>query len=375
MVLLIYGGTNYYIYRRVVQAAQLSGNWSITLKFALLFVIVAFPVSHMINGIKPLTPVVWIGAVWLAVMAYAVLIFALIDLVRITDLIFGWFPNWLTGNPVLTGQRLLLGGTAIMAVLMIIGGIIAANPVVKNFNLSIKGLPENSNGYKVVLFSDTHLGVIRNEKFLNKVVDLANRQNADLVLIPGDVFDEPPRRLPWVADVLSRLRAKDGVVVSMGNHEYYSGEGEAIKVFRDAGLIFLRDQAFEIPGVAVVAGMDDVTGSRQYGAKPVPLKSYLEDFDPNLPLFVLHHTPVRRDEAREAGADLMVSGHTHGGQQWPFDYLTRMIFGVKRGLTKFGDMNFFLTIGAGTWGPPIRLGATPEIVVFSLNQETDVMDN
>lgn len=367
MVLLIYGGTNYYVYRRVVTTAHLGGGFGLALKIALLVCILAFPLARFTIALKPVTvPLSWIGGFWLAALAWAVIAFAFIDLVRLTDLMFGWFPNWLTGNPAFSGQRLLAGGAILMILALVTGRIIAANPVVRNVDLMVRQLPAAKNGYRIVLFSDVHLGTLNGLSFFNRIVNKVNSLNADLVLIPGDVFEESPRHLPWAAEALGRIRAKDAVVVSMGNHEYYAGEGESIKAFRDAGLTFLRDKAFEIPGTAVVAGMDDITGSRQYGTKPVPLKSYIESFDQNLPLIVLHHTPVRREEAKEAGADLMVSGHTHGGQQWPFYYITRMVFGVERGLTKFGDLNFFLSVGVGTWGPPIRLGATPEIVVFTL---------
>jgi len=367
MVLLIYGGANYYIYRRVVTSANLSGGLALAIKVALLVLILAYPLSRFTFAIRPISiPLTWAGGFWLAAMAWAVLAFAVIDLVRLTDLIFGWFPNWITGNPWFGAQRLLAVGTLLMILALTAGRIIAANPVIRNFELNMAQLPKDKSGYKVVVFSDTHLGTLKGPGFLDKVVRLVNAQNPDLVLIPGDVYDESPRHLPWSVEGLRKLKAHDAVVVSMGNHEYYSGEGESIKSFREAGLTFLRDKAIEIPGTAVVAGMDDITGSKQYGNKPVPLKSYIEGLDSSLPLFVLHHTPVRREEARDAGADLMVSGHTHGGQQWPFDYITRMVFGVKRGLTKIGDLNFFLTVGVGTWGPPIRLGASPEIVVFTL---------
>ncbi len=367
MVLLIYGGVNFYIYRRVVNTAHLSGGLATALKITLLFCILAYPVSRFTFAIRPVSyPLTWVGGFWMSAMTWALIALLVVDLFRLSDLMFGWFPNWLTGNPAFSGQRILAGGTIIILLALAAGRFIAAHPVVRNVDLTIKQLSPDKNGYRVVLFSDTHLGTLKGLGFLNRVVDKVNAQNADLILIPGDVFDESPNHLQWVTEPLSRLKAKDAVVVSMGNHEYYAGERESIKVFKDAGLTFLKDQAIEIPGTAIVAGMDDITGSKQYGTAIVPLKSYTDEYNPNLPLFVLHHTPVRREEAAEAGADLMVCGHTHGGLQWPLDYITRMVYGVKRGLTKIDDMNFFLTVGVGTWGPPIRLGATPEIVVFTL---------
>ena len=302
-------------------------------------------------------------------MCYALIAFAFTDLVRLTDLTFGWFPNCLTGDRVRVGRILLASGTGVIVVLLIVGRMIAAHPVVRNLELTFDRLPGDKDGYRVVLFSDVHLGTIIGEKFLNRLIDQVNDLKPDLILIPGDLVDEPPRYIPWAKEPLKRLKARDGVIVSMGNHEYYHGAGESVKLFTESGFIFLRDQAIEIPGTVVVAGMDDLTGSRQYKEKPFPLNNYTANINKNLPLIILHHTPARIEEVREAGADLMVSGHAHGGQQWPFEYITRMVFKVKSGLTKFGDLNFFLTTGVGTWGPPIRIGATPEIVVFTLKAQ------
>jgi predicted MPP superfamily phosphohydrolase len=367
MVLLIYGGANYYIFRRVVHTAHLSGAAATALKIGLLVCILAYPLSRFTFAIKPISlPLTWVGGFWLAALSWAVIGFAAVDLVRLTDLAFGWFPNWLTADRIRIGQRMLAGGAVVMALLLISGRIIAANPIVRNFDLTIDRLPKEKDGYRVVLFSDTHLGQLKGVSFLNRLVEKVNSLQADLILIPGDVFDENPKHTPWAREPLSRLKARDGVIASTGNHEFYSGLNECVAMLREAGIAVLRDETLTIPGTTVVCGLDDITGSRQYGRPPKPIAEIVQDVDPALPLLLLHHTPVRREEASESGVDLMVSGHTHGGQQWPFGYMADLTYGVRKGLTRIGGMNFFLTVGVGTWGPPIRLGAAPEIVVITL---------
>lgn len=369
LVLLIYGGANTYIYRRISTLSHLSGGWALALKLGLLFCILAYPVSRSLFSVKALgVPLTWIGGFWLAAMTYLLLGFLLTDLVRFSDLMFGWFPNWLTGDQIRTDRIFVAGLGGLIVIVLIVGRLIAMNPSVRTVQLKVDQLPEGKDGYKVVLFSDVHLGSLVGKEFLNRLVDQVNGLNADLILIPGDVFDENPAHVPWATEPLSRFRAKDGVIVSTGNHEFYSDLKACVQMVKDAKLTILRDETVTIPGTAVVVGLDDITASRQFSAKTVPISDIIKDVDPSLPVLVLNHTPGRIAEARLAGVDLIVSGHTHGGQLWPFDYITRMVYGVKRGVTVYDKMNFFLTVGAGIWGPPIRIGASPEVVVMELRR-------
>ncbi len=369
IALLIYSSINYYVYCRIIQAASLHGPAGLALKLFILFCILAYPLSRapyfsnlIAGGLE------WIGAFWLAVMTYSLLIVFVLDVLWLSDLLLCWFPNSITANAVHTGRVAFAVGAALVTGLLIVGRLIALNPVVRTVDIPISRLPVGKEGYRIVEFSDIHLGALVGERFLNRLVDKANSLNPDLILIPGDIVDEPPKRIEWAIEPLRRLKARDGVMACMGNHEYYAGPVEAMRMFERAGILLLKDKATVIPGTAVIAGMDDITASRQFGQKPVPVKSYTEGLDQTLPLIVMDHTPLRLQEAREAGVDLLISGHAHGGQLWPFDYVTRLVYHVHRGLTRFGKMNFFLGVGVGTWGPPIRIGATPEIVVMVLKR-------
>jgi len=339
------------------------------LKITLLFLILAYPAARFAHSFKPLaTPLTWVGGFWLAAMVYALFGFAVVDLFRLSDRLFHWFPALITANRVRTGQMFLAGGGGILLLALIVGRLIALSPAVREVELKIDRLPPEREGYRVALLSDAHLGTLVSKKFLDRLTAQVNSLNPDLTLIPGDVFDENLRETPWAVEGLSRFRARDGVIVSTGNHEFYANVKACVDVLQEARLSVLRDEYITIPGTVVVAGLDDITGSRQFGGRPKPIVNVIAGADTTLPLFVMHHTPIRMEEAAAAGADLFVSGHTHGGQLWPFSYVTRMVFKVKSGLTMFGKMNFFLTVGAGTWGPPIRLGATPEVILFRLSR-------
>lgn len=369
VALLIYSSINYYVFRRIVQSASLVGSTDTALRAFLLFCILCYPLSRMpffgravANGLE------WVGAFWLAVVVYAVLIIIVIDFARLTDLFTGWLPNSITADPRLSARWALGYSGGLVVVLLIVGRILAVHPVVRTLEIPLARLPEGKDGYRIVEFSDIHLGGLVGIDRLNKIVDKANSLSPDLILLPGDIIDEPPRRLKWAIEPLKRLRARDGVMASMGNHDYYSGPVEAMKMFERAGILLLKDRSVVIPGTAVISGLDDVSSSREFGQKPVPVASFTSGFDPSLPMIVMHHTPMRVKEIADAGADLMISGHTHGGQLWPFDYITRAVYGVRRGLSRIGKMQLFLGVGVGTWGPPIRIGATPEIVVMVLRK-------
>jgi len=378
-MLLIYGGINFYIYRRVIGSAALTGGWDWGLKFGLLLLIAAFFLGRSLGSIEWLaTPLIWIGSVWFAVMAYALLLCLLIDVARVINWLAGWFPNWITSDLLRAGRITLLSGIAVIGITLGLGYIASLKPTVKEINLTMPKLPQTRNSYRIAYFADVHLGCLVGPARLERVVEQVNSLNPDLILIGGDVVDEPPKRLQWAVEPLRRLKARDGVFAALGNHEFYDGLAESVELLQRAGMQVLRNSTYAIPGVICIAGLDDASAARQFGQRLASISEVIQDGDLVLPVVLLHHTPTRYKEAAEAGVDLMLCGHTHGGQLWPFDYITRAVYGVKRGFSRIKDMNFYLTTGAGTWGPPMRVGAAPEIVVFIMtntNPNTNVYAN
>jgi len=172
--------------------------------------------------------------------------------------------------------------------------------------------------------------------------------------------------MDWIIEPLKQLEFSDGVYFATGNHEFYQGVGLASELPRKAGITVLRDSSIVVEGAFNLIGLDDLTGTTQLRLSKTPIDDLMKGIDPSLPTILLHHTPGRMAEAADAGVDLMLSGHTHGGQIWPANYLMRIRYGVKQGLSKFGEMYFYLTNGVGTFGPPVRIGAKPEIVHLTI---------
>jgi uncharacterized protein len=190
----------------------------------------------------------------------------------------------------------------------------------------------------------------------------------DLILLPGDIVDQTTDGVMRFAEAFQILKAPLGVFGTTGNHEYYVGLARALEFCKAAGIRMLMNENVELPNGLVIAGIEDRTAKHVGGTRPT-VTQLLNPVAADKPTILLNHTPATDEalEAARAGADLMISGHTHGGQIWPFSYLTRLAFKFNRGLYRLGENSaIFTSTGIGTWGPPMRIGAPPEIVLIRL---------
>ena len=373
IALAIYGTINVLLYKRVMQSSGLTGSNAIILRSILLFLILAYPASRFMQGSEAAigTFLTWVGAFWLGVMMYGIIIVILVDIIRLSDLLLGWFPTGYTWNRIMTG-RIILAGSAMLILILVVGGHIRSlYPVVSEVVIETDKLPEDRDYYSIAVFSDVHLGNLVGIKRINRIIEQVNSLGVDAVLIVGDIVDESPSRLEWAIEPLQSLDAPDGVYSVLGNHEYYAGVKASADLMKRSNITLLRDSTCQVGDVLTLIGLDDVTGSQQFDKERISVKEVVADSDHDRFKILLQHTPVKLDEAVEAGVDLAFSGHTHGGQLFPANWITQRIFGVKTGLTKMGNMDFYLTAGIGTWGPPMRIGAAPEVVWVTLQKPED----
>lgn len=168
-----------------------------------------------------------------------------------------------------------------------------------------------------------------------------------------------------MAEALGQLCPRLGCFAVTGNHEYYAGEEEAVSYLESAGVRVLRDEAVTIEGRLVIAGRKDRTAGR-FGERRLPLKEILSGIPEGLPVLLLDHQPRDLREAESAGVDLQLSGHTHNGQLFPFNLVTRHLFEVSQGWKTLGRTTVLVSSGVGTWGPPMRTSAPPEIWLLEL---------
>jgi predicted MPP superfamily phosphohydrolase len=243
-------------------------------------------------------------------------------------------------------------------------------PVVRRVPITLNGLDPALDGLRIVTFSDAHLSATYGGRRFERLVEMVNEQRPDVVAIVGDLVDGDVDELREEVAPLADLVSEQGVFFVTGNHEYFVDTRAWMNHLPTLGIDVLRNERVAISrGNASfdLAGIDDRTarssGVAGHGAN---LDRALDGRDDGTPLVLLAHQPVMVEQARTAGVDLQLSGHTHGGQLWPFDYAIRLDQPAVEGLSRHGDTQLYVTAGAGYWGPPMRVGARPEITVVEL---------
>ena len=267
-------------------------------------------------------------------------------------------------------RRLLLArGTAIFAGLTAAGitgyGVKTATgaPRIDRSQMPMAKLPRAMDGTRIAVVSDIHIGPLTGVDHAERIVRVINSVNADLVCVVGDLVDGSVAELGRFAAPLGGIQSRHGAFFVTGNHEYYSGAEEWIREVDRLGLRPLRNERVAINGLDL-AGVNDLTGEEQ-GDAPDFARA-LGDRDTSRPVVLMAHQPVAAREAAPYGVDLQVSGHTHGGQMAPFNMLVKLQQPVVSGFGKVDGVPVYVTNGAGYWGPPVRVGAPPQVTVIEL---------
>ncbi|MGW4721979.1 metallophosphoesterase [Streptomyces sp. NPDC004291] len=261
----------------------------------------------------------------------------------------------------------VVGGTAAAVALGTVGygtyGVLRG-PRVKRVTVPLAKIPRAAHGYRIAVVSDVHLGPILGRAHTRRIVDTVNSTQPDLIAIVGDLVDGTVENLGPAAEPLARLRARHGSFFVTGNHEYFSGADAWVDHVRELGLRPLRNERLEIAAGFDLAGVDDVAGESE-GQGP-DFGRALGDRDRARAAVLLAHQPIVVHDAVRHGVDLQLSGHTHGGQLWPGEYLADLANPTVAGLERYGDTQLYVSRGAGAWGPPVRVGAPSDITVVEL---------
>jgi predicted MPP superfamily phosphohydrolase len=227
------------------------------------------------------------------------------------------------------------------------------------------------NGFRIAVVSDIHLGPLSGLAHTERIVRMINETSPDLVAIVGDMVDGTVAELGPAAAPLRDLDSRDGTYFVTGNHEYYVEDPESwmrelerldVRPLRNENTVIRRGgAAFDL------AGVNDIIGEPFDGGPD--FDRALSGRDSSRPTILLAHQPVQVEEAAAHGVDLQLSGHTHGGQLWPFHYLVQLAQPSLAGLSTVDGTQLYVSRGAGYWGPPVRIGARPDITVISLQSE------
>ncbi|MFE0592118.1 metallophosphoesterase [Micromonospora echinospora] len=400
---LVTGLIHLYLWKRLVRDTTRPGRWRRIGTVTVLVLAVLVPVT-MVGTQAGLYWLAWPGYLWLAVMFYLLVVLValeapmLVARLVLRRRVVAAEPTAAAPEPALVGaagtadppaadavrqpdhdpsRRLLLArGAAIFAGLTATGvtgyGIRTAlgPPQLDRVQIPLAKLPRSMDGLRIATVSDIHLGPLRGRAHTERIVAAINRLDADLVAVVGDLVDGSVAELGEAAAPLRDLRSRFGSFFVTGNHEYYSGVEEWVQEVDRLGLRVLQNERLEIAargGVLDLAGVNDPSGEGGTGLAAGPdYAAALGDRDTSRPVVLLAHQPVAALEASKFDVDLQLSGHTHGGQIVPFNLAVRLEQPVVSGLGEVDGTKVYVTNGAGFWGPPVRVGAEPQITLVEL---------
>ncbi len=366
LALTAVAGAHLYVARRFVLdpglqgAARALGLGVVALGFASFFV---WPLAERRLG-RPWRVLVcfpallWMGVLWIAFNAL-------------------WISDgllWMMGaaaapgaGPAAGARAAVVGAGVAVAVAAGLRGALAL-PSVRRVEVRLEGWPAALDGLRIAQISDLHIGPIRGAGFAEALVRRVNALGADLVAVTGDLVDGAVERVGDEVAPFAALRAPLGVFFVTGNHDVYSGDAAWVERVRELGLRPLRNERVALGPAGArfdLAGVDDHRGDWVRGSSE-DLPRALAGRDPRRPLVLLAHDPSTFVAAARAGVDLQLSGHTHGGQIWPFGAIVRLAVPFVAGLYRRGRSQLYVSRGTGFWGPPLRLLAPAEITELVL---------
>lgn len=366
IVLAVYGGLNFYLYSWAMMAIPDGSAVRNLFPWIFWLLVLSYPLARLLERVW-LSPVsdffTWTGSFWLGGMFYLLVAVLCFDLIRIVHLGVPVYPAFLVKDPVATRFWLFKGVAAITAVVILAGHINALTPRINRLNLNVGKKAGDFRELSLVMVSDIHMGTLIGPNRTRKMVEKINALKPDLILFAGDLVDEDlaPVIRHDLGKSLKQLSAPLGVYAITGNHEYIGGAEKAVMYLENHGIKVLRDTAVLIGNSFYLAGREDRDRLRFSGKPRKTIPEILRGVDTSKPVILMDHQPFHLQEAADNNVDLQLSGHTHHGQLWPLNYLTRAIYEISHGYRQINGTHFYVSCGYGGWGPPMRIGNRPEI--------------
>jgi uncharacterized protein len=367
----VYGLLNYYLFIRGLQAMPQQSSCRLMYIVGFIFFASAFILGRTLENYWLCTfskAFVWIGSFWLAAMLYFFLAVVFLDLVRLLNHFIPFYPSSIIENYDRIKLFTFLTTVIVVVCVLIAGHINTLYPRIKELDFHIHKKGIGIKTLNIVAASDIHLGTIIGKSRFDKIVSMINGLNPDIVLLPGDIVDEDLKPVinENLGESLRSIKTKYGVFAVTGNHEYIGGAENAVKYLSENGVRFLRDEAIVINHTAYLVGREDRSASQFGGKRRKPLAEIMTGVDLEYPVIMMDHQPFGLKDARNAGIDLQLSGHTHDGQIWPLNYITDAVYEKSWGYLEFDSTHIYISNGVGTWGPPVRVGNRPEIIHITL---------
>jgi len=371
IILSIYGFTHLYLFKRLLRAlppagALRTGIFVLAVVWAVLFLAGRFlfgrhpgPAAGAVIGFGYFYLVVWNVSLWLTLFY---------DLLRLIDRRFPFFPPAMRADAAAGGGIAFRYILALTAVICLLGAWNAARPRLRTETIETAKAAGGIRELKIAVASDFHLSPVLRTRFLHRILDKIKDLEPDLVLLPGDIVgeDTPAQDREAIAAAFAELKPKYGVFACTGNHEYFGDLESNLATLRAGNVRVLLDESELVAGAFYVLGRKDGTG-RRAGETRKTWAELAAGLDPSKPLIALSHQPTKLGEPASAGVDLLLCGHTHDGQMFPITQINWLVYERNHGLYKKDRMFLDVTSGVGTWGPPVRIGTVPEIVLITVH--------
>jgi len=361
---ILNAGINFYIFLRGFEAMELHPGLRVIYGIVFLIISNTFIAGRILEKrfISIISDVfIWIGSFWFAFILYFFLSAVLFDLARLVDLFIHFLPEG-DGYSKLKFY-LMVADIGLIGIICLFGFLNAQKIRVKKLEFLIDKKNSIANELTIAVASDIHLGTINGRGFSKKIVETINSLNPDIILLPGDILDgdvEPVIKLN-LGEVLRQLKSKYGVYAITGNHEYIGGVEPSVNYISDHGIQVLRDETIDVAGMTIIGREDrSINTFAHHNRKTI--EELAIGIDSSKPILVMDHQPFHLEEAVSIGADVQLSGHTHNGQLWPLNFITSKVYELSWGYLKKGNTHIYVSCGAGTWGPPMKIGNVAEIL-------------
>jgi hypothetical protein len=363
----VYSALNYYIFIRGWQALHTLQVLKPFYLFTFIIVAYGYVIAKLLY--KYLPPLAYdiilgAGAIWFAFLVYFILLILGLDIIRLFESFFHFLPKFIYNNYEQTKKITAVVIIALVGLIVFLGNLNKRDITINTLNLSLPKGSGKLNELNIVMAADLHLSPIDGERLLSRIIDKINSLNPDIVLFAGDIVDDKAMILKerGIGESFKRLNPKYGIYSITGNHEFINNVEPSVKFMEEYGMKVLRDNYELIDSSFYVVGREDVAMKQFTGKDRKTLKEIINSIDSDHPQILLDHTPVKLEQAEKSGIDLQLSGHTHHGQIWPGNIITNLIYERSWGYKKNNGTHYYITSGAGTWGPPVRTGSKSEIV-------------
>jgi uncharacterized protein len=348
LFLLIYLAICYYI--GFNGWVWLRETFSFRYKKAYIICISFLSLSFFLDRLGSARVLAYISGSWLLIVGYGLILLPVANLI--------YFLLKKRGVKVLGGVII-----SFFILVFVFGSYNAWNPVVRSYDLKIDK-PSYQEDLSILMVSDLHLGKTVGKNHLERLVELTKEQQPDIVLIAGDIIDD--YILPYLdenmGEAMKQIKAPLGVYATSGNHDYYGDDLDILhKEMEKAGIHMLADESVNIQNSFYVVGRNDLTDKNRKS-----MEELVKNLDKNQPIIMLDHQPNEIKEASANDVDVLLSGHTHGGQVAPANIITNLLYENDWGHLQKGSLHSIVSSGFGLWGPPFRIGTRSEVVMVNL---------